>query len=78
MTGRGCTKLATRRKASDREVDRPRTDRPLPIPRCKLADDDSEYLKGVDSPTAATQGEIKRPGFDVLADDVQPDTASAG
>ena len=44
----------------------------------ELADDDSEYLNSDDSPIAAIEEEIKRRGLDVLADDVQPDPASAG
>ena len=44
----------------------------------ELADDDPQYLKSDDSPLAAVEEELKRRGLDVVADDVEPDPASAG
>ena len=44
----------------------------------ELAADDSQYLKSDDSPLAAIEEELRRRGLDVLADDVEPDSASAG
>ena len=44
----------------------------------ELAATDPEYLNSDQSPITAIEEEIKRRGLDVLADDVQPDPASAG
>ena len=44
----------------------------------ELADDDPAYLRRDDSPIAAIEEEINRRGLELVADDVQPDAASAG
>jgi len=44
----------------------------------ELAATDPEYLNSDQSPIAAIEEEIKRRGLDFLADNVQPDPASAG